>query len=509
MCPGGPFPLLEKPSLLRFLQPQLFYCQPSKQNRRQRSAALPPVLFVGCCVCNSLSVKKDKVCCNKQQTLSFLHLEHTQDTGGKHGDDAEDPQIGSGEFQLVLQGYPGHPDQQPGCGVVGSDHDAEVLPDQHAHGDVVSGHTELFSHPDAQGHEAEEEGVGAQHHAERHGQAAHDGGQFGPQGVGHDVDQDVGHALHHPGAVQNPQEDTGGQQDHGSQQGSGGVAFHRIGLFLGRPEVDDQSGSQTDHEGAVQRNLGEAHEQDDHQGDQPVDPHQFGPFQAGISRSIVPGHAHVFRQFSGFPGGVQAGAPFLFQEPHVDTETQDDQDPHTLEGQQFMPQDAGVGFQDNGGTGHRAAPGRQVHDTDGGGNDAAQHHGTDVEFFVQRQHGRDGDQAGPGGGAVQVGDGGDDPGGNGHQDDVVPGFLCQEVHQRIEHAHIIHQSKINNGEQEQDGGGHGGAHAFFDEGEDFRRSKTAEQGNNNGECHENGDGIHFGGDQTVDHQSDQDKTSNT
>ena len=68
---------------------------------------------------------------------------------------------------------------------------------------------------------------------------------------------------------------------------------------------------------------------------------------------------------------------------------------------------------------------------------------------------------------------------------------------------------INNGKQEQDGSGHGGAHAFFDEGEDFRRSKAAEQGNDNGECHENGDGIHFGGDQTVDHQSDQDKTSNT
>ena len=287
------------------------------------------------------------------------------------------------------------------------------------------------------------------------------------------------------------------------------MTLHRVGLFRGGPEVDDQGSSQADHEGAVQRDLGEAHEQDDHQGHQPVDPHQFGPFQAGISRRIVPGHAHVFGEFRSLPGGVQAGAPFLFQEAQVNAEGQHNDQAHTLERQQFMPQDAGIGFQDNGSTGHRAAPGGQVHDTDGGGNDAAQHHGTDVEFFVQGQHGRDSDQAGPGGGTVQMSDGGDDPGGNGDQDNVVPGFLGQEVHERIEHAHIIHQSKINNGEQEQDGGGHGGAHAFFDEGKYLCRAKATEQGNDNGECHENGDGIHLGGDQTVHDQSDQDETSNT
>ena len=85
-----------------------------------------------------------------------------------------------------------------------SHHDAEVLADQHAHGNVVSSHPKLLRHPDAQRHETEEEGVGAQHHAKRHGQAAHDSSQFGSQSIGHDVDQDIGHALHHPSAVQDP-----------------------------------------------------------------------------------------------------------------------------------------------------------------------------------------------------------------------------------------------------------------------------------------------------------------
>ena len=65
-----------------------------------------------------------------------------------------------------------------------SDHDAVVLPDQHGHSHVVRINAELLANTDSQRQQAEEVGVGTQHHADRHSEEPEYILQMGPRAAG-------------------------------------------------------------------------------------------------------------------------------------------------------------------------------------------------------------------------------------------------------------------------------------------------------------------------------------
>ena len=244
-------------------------------------------------------------------------------------------------------------------------------------------------------------------------------------------------------------------------------------------EVGDQGHSQTEHESAVQRDLGEAQQADDEQGQQAVEPDHLGPFHEFCifrGQVIVVGLFIVFvMQLGSFASGNQAGATAFFQQAHITGEDQQDDQTHTLQRQQLLPQFVYVRIQHHAGTGHRAAPGQQVHDGHGSTDDADQDNRTHMQLLVDRQHSGDGDQQGGSQSAIQVGDNGDAGRCDGNHHDVGTGFFHQPVYHGVEQAHITHHGEVYNGEDEQYSRGPGLGDTGLHEIKDLDGSEPADQ----------------------------------
>ena len=200
---------------------------------------------------------------------------------------------------------------------------------------------ELLANTDGQRQQAEEVGVGPQHHADGHCEEPEHILQMGSQSGRNDVDQHLGHGLHHTGLGQDAQEYAGSQQDHGHGQGSGSVHLDGTGLVFGGMEVGNQGYSQAEHEGSVQRNLGEAQQADDEQGQEAVEPDHLRTAHEGCIFSgqiIVSGFVFfVVRELGGFASGNQASPTAFFHHAHVGSEDHQDYQAHALEGNQFLP----------------------------------------------------------------------------------------------------------------------------------------------------------------------------
>ena len=97
-------------------------------------------------------------------------MEQTQHQAAGQGNPGQDPQAGSTEGEQFFDGDTSQAAGQEGGGGVRSDHNAVVLADQHGHGHVVRINAELLANTDGQRQQAEEVGVGTQHHADGHGE---------------------------------------------------------------------------------------------------------------------------------------------------------------------------------------------------------------------------------------------------------------------------------------------------------------------------------------------------
>ena len=335
---------------------------------------------------------------------------------------------------------------------------------------------------------------------------------MGPQSCGNNGNQHLGHSLHHAGLGENPQEHTGCQEDHGHGQSGGSVHLNGTSLVFGGMEVGNQGHGQTEHESTVQRNLGEAQEADNEQGQDAVEPdhlgtaHEFSIFSGQV---IVSGFVFVVvRQLSRFAGRIQTSSTAFFHNPHVSGEYQQDDQTNALQGQQLLPQSVYVSIQHYAGTGYRTAPGQQVHDGHGRADDAHQHHRTHVELFVDGEHGGDGDQQGGSQSAVQVGNNSDAGGGHRNHHNVGTGFFHQPVHHGIKQTHITHHGEVNDGEDEQYSRRPGLAHPGFYKAKDFRRGEPADESRNHRYHHKQRYRVGFTADQSGHDNHNHQETNN-
>ena len=156
-----------------------------------------------------------------------------------------------------------------------------------------------------------------------------------------------------------------------------------------------------------------------------------------------------------------------------------------------MPQIVGIHGDDRCRTGHRAAPGQQVHHAHAGTRQAEQNAGVNLHLLVHGVQGGNGDEHRGGGGAVQVGNGGDDGRCHRDRDDVVARQLDQLLHNDIKHARVAHDTKIDDRENEQNAVACGGLDAVLDEIGDLNGAKAQQQRCNGGDQCQHHDGRHL------------------
>ena len=348
---------------------------------------------------------------------------------------------------MVLDLHTGQANAQEGGRHHGADEGGAVAADHHGDGSMSGIHTEGIAHADEHGQQAVEVGVGAEQQGEGHGQHADDDGQEAAHGSGDERGQHIGHVVHDAALLQHAQEHAGGQNGGGHHQTGGRVGLDDLILHLGAGVVDKQSDDAADHKGAVGGDLDKHQGQNDHQGQDQVDPEELGTGQlvfllladAGIVAVAVVNNQSA----------VDTGAPALFNVAPDKSGHKSDDDTNRLHGHQLDPQVIGLNAQHGGGAHGGAAPGQQVHNAHGGHADEQQSGGAHLQALVHGKHGGDGDQEGGGSAAVQVADHGDDAGHHGHAYHIGAYLLHQGIDDPVKQAHIIHDAEKQHREDEQ------------------------------------------------------------